>query len=446
MALPACSDPETDVETTEPPLVEAVEARHGSLPIEEVVPGTVRARNQVMVRPEIEARVVEVLAQSGQAVERGQPLVRLDEAELRERLRQAEASVRLAEAAERAARARVVELEAQVVRSRKLAEENLVSAQDLEVLEARLDTLRAGAAEEAARVEQAEATAEERRSALDKTVVRSPVTGRIGERLVEEGMLVDTSTVLFVAGDLDELIVEITLSERMLGSVEIGQPVLIDSPSAGREAIRAEVSRISPFLSRGSFTTVGEIDLDNRGGLLRPGTFLDVRILVGESRSAVLVPTAALWEEASSGARGVFVVEEAAGLRAPAGGPEGAAGARESPGEPRAVSFRRVDVLAEGAGAVGVTGIEEGAWVVTVGQHLLAGAGPEGQASSARVRPVSWERVEALQALHNESLLEEFLAKQQTLAAALGAEIPESEDEVNRVLAEAAARDGRPGR
>ncbi len=67
-ALLACARAEQETEAKQAPLVEAVEARQGSLPIEEVVPGTVRARNQVLVRPEIEARVVAVLARSGEAV------------------------------------------------------------------------------------------------------------------------------------------------------------------------------------------------------------------------------------------------------------------------------------------------------------------------------------------------------------------------------------------
>jgi hypothetical protein len=55
------------------------------------------------------------------------------------------------------------------------------------------------------------------------------------------------------------------------------------------------------------------------------------------------------------------------------------------------------------------------------------------------VRPVAWERVQALQALQDEDLLEGFLDKQRKLAAAIGAQIPESEDVVDRVLEEAAA-------
>jgi hypothetical protein len=166
--------------------------------------------------------------------------------------------------------------------------------------------------------------------------------------------------------------------------------------------------------------------------------FTTVRILVGQSRQATLVPLTALWEDPVSGRRGVFVVEDTAGLETPA------EATTDSPDETRAVAFRRVEVLAEGRGAAGVTGLDQGAWVVTVGQNLLAEelqAADRDQDSPtvARIRAIPWDRVLALQDLQDEDLLEGFLDKQRKVAAALGAEIPESEDSVEQVLAEAAA-------
>ncbi len=411
-----------------PPLVEAVEARYGSLPVREVLPGVVRARNQIAIRPEIEARVAEVLVRSGEAVERGQPLVRLEEDEPRERLRQAEANVRLTEAAAAAARARLLELESRVKRSRKLAEEELISAQDLEILEAQLAALEASADEAEARVEQARATADERRSALEKTVVRSPVSGRLGERRVEVGMLVDPASVFFVAGDLDELIVQVTLPEELLAVVAEGQRVEIETREPSHEPVRAEISRISPFLEAESFTTVAEIDVTDSDGVLRPGMFVTVRVLVGETTEAVLIPVAAVWENPDSGERGAFVLAAESDLELAR---DGAVADSETP---LPVSFRRLEVIAEGQGVAGVRGLEDGSWVVTVGQHLLGGDRAGSEPVRARVRPVSWERVLTLQSLQSEDLLDDFLAKQRQVAAALGAEIPESEDVVDSVL------------
>lgn len=441
LLLAGCSGTAGDADAeARPPLVEAVVARAGSLPLVETVNGVVKAGNQVEIRPEISAPIVKVLVRSGEAVAAGQALVRLRDDELRERLRQAEADLRLTEAAEAEARARVTELELRVRRTRTLAEERLVSLQELETQEAQLLALRAAADQASARVDQARATADERDTALTKTVVRSPVAGRVGRRQAETGLQADPGTVLFVVGNLDQVMVEVPLTERMLDHVEAGMPVVLETRSPGREPLHAELSRISPFLAERSFTTIGEIDVENTEAGLRPGMFLTVRILYGQSERATLVPSSAVWEDPETARRGVFVVEEPAGLETPEKAPGVA------PEEPRTVTFRPVEVLAEGAGTSGVAGVREGEWVVTVGQHMLrerareqrlkAGEVPDRRPVTvkARVRPTSWERVQQLQSLQREDLLAGFLEKQQRIAEALGAEIPESEAEVRRVL------------
>lgn len=420
LALPACQNGEaaaTDGAEAQAPPVEAVPARQGSLPLEERLSGTVRAENQVVVRPRIGATVTEVLVRSGEAVERGEPLVRLDDAELRDQLRQAEARVRLAEAAARRAEAQAEEVRARVVRSRALVEDELVSVLDLETQEARLAAAEAAAAEAAADVEHARATVEERRSALAETVVRSPVSGRVGQRRVEVGMGVDPGTALFTVGSLERLIVEVPLTEGMLGYVDEGMAVRVSAPTL-EEPLRAELSRISPFLATGSFSTVGEIDLENREGRLRPGMFVTVDVLYGEAERATLVPASALWEDPASGELGVYVVAGMEGVEPPA--PESGRG--ELSETPRSVELRRVEVRAEGGGRVGLDGVAPGEWVVTVGQQLLSDGG------QARVRPTTWERVLDVQDLQSEDLLARYLDKQRRIAASHGAEPPSNEE------------------
>lgn len=419
-----------------PPPVEAVLARGGALPLQETLSGVVRAHNQVAIRPEIEAPVTAVLVRSGDTVSRGQALVRLEDDQLRERLRQAEADVALARGSAAEARAGVAELEAQAGRTRRLAEENLVPVMDLETLEARLDAARAQATQAEARVQQALATLEERRNALSKAVVRAPVSGRVGRRNAEVGMLANTSTILFRIGDFEELIVEVPLTEGMLRFIEAGMPVRVHTggrsapggvASAPTEApIEANLSRISPFLEQGSFSTLGEIDLRNEEGRLRPGMFVTVDILYGESERATLVPAAALWEDPRSGAEGIYVVDGAIQATPPGGT------ARLSE-EAFGVELRPVEVLAEGQGTLGVRGVDDGEWVVTVGQHLLAteAASEEGGPVTARVRPTTWDAVLELQGLQREDLLHGFLDKQRRLARQLGIDLPAADEDVN---------------
>jgi RND family efflux transporter MFP subunit len=446
---------ERDDEDRAPPAVEVVEARAGSLPLEERLSGVVRAENQVAIRPEIEATVVEVLVRSGQAVERGQPLVRLDGEGLREQLRRAEASLRLAEGAAAEARAGVAKVEAQVSRTRALHAEDLMSDMELETQEAQLQAARARAEQAQAGVAQARATVEERRSETAKTMVRAPVGGRVGQRDAEVGMLAGPATTLFLVGDLDRLIVEVPLTEKMLGHVAEGTPVEIRAPSLGGAPLRAAISRISPFLEPGSFSTLGEIDVGNPDGRLRPGMFVTVDVLYGETDRGTLVPASALWDDPASGEPMVFVLAgdlAATGASGPAGG--------ELSAETRAFERRPVRVRAEGRATAGVEGVRPGEWVVTVGQHLLhqelesevaeaapdrarGEAGVQARASGqvhaqiqARLRPTTWERVLELQGLQREDLLQDFLEKQRRVARALGAEIPDDPELVERTLRE----------
>ncbi len=413
------------------PAVEALPARTGSLPLEEVLSGVVRARNQVAIRPEINATVVEVLARNGDAVTVGQPLVRLDDEALTEQLNRAEAELRIAEATAVEAHARVEEVRARFVRTRALAAEGLTSQLDLETLKAQLDAIRAGAGQAEARVEEARATVQERRSMLAKATVRAPVAGLIGRRDVEVGMVVSPATVLFLLGDLDDLVVEVPLTQEMLRQVNTGSPVEIEVRGGGEVPLESEISRISPFLQVESFSTTAEIDVPGTGSGLRPGMFVTVRVLYGVSERATLIPASALWEDPLTGNWTVFVVENSTGLSEPA-----VPGGEEIPEIPRTVNQRVVRRLAEGRGRIAVDGVTEGEWVVILGQHLLQESleALGGQAPSARVRAISWAQVLELESLQREDLLERFLAKQQRVARAFGAELPRSTAAVDEAL------------
>jgi len=412
------------------PAVEALAARAGTLPRYEELSGGVRARNQVSIHPEISASVVEVLVRNGDSVTRGQPLVKLDGVTQEDRLRQAEAELQMAEATAAAAAAREAEVTAQVVRTRVLADRGLVSDLDLETREAQLAAVKAEAMQAVARVAQMRAGAAESRSELARTVVRAPAAGRVGQRAVEVGMVVNPSTTLFLLGDFEDLLVEVPLTQDLLRHVEAGTPVEVDARDLDGPPIRAEVSRISPFIEQGSFSTVAEIDLPAASGL-RPGMFVAVRVLRGESEPATLVPTSAVWEAPVTGFSQVFVVEEDDGLAEPVA-PES-----EIPDRVRRVTVRRIEVLAEGQGRTGVDGVADGEWVVTLGQHLLFEQlqTEGGSTVTARVRATSWRQVLELQSLQREDLLEGFLNKQRRVAEVLGAELPTDANEVDRLLA-----------
>ncbi|MBD3403860.1 efflux RND transporter periplasmic adaptor subunit [candidate division GN15 bacterium] len=388
------------------PAVEAVQARHGSLPLTERLSGKVRARNQVELYPEVSAVVTSVYAENGDLVNEGDPLIQLRDTEFRERLKQAEADLQIARAQAKQAEAEHRRMQSELRRATRLSEQDLISPTEFETIQTQAVAAEADAELARARVEQAEATVEERREALARTTIRAPVGGTVGNRRAEVGMLVTPNTRVYTLGKMDSVIVEVVLTDRMLAYIKEDQRSQIMGQTLPGGSMSAPLSRISPFLHPVTHSTTAEIDLANPDRALKPGMFVTVDIFYGESDQATLVPLSSLWENPATSVTGVFV-SRGTEIGEPVAMLEGS-----RPGgitEPVGFEFVPVNVVAKGRLSAGVTGIDSGRWVVTIGQDLLGS-----DTGSARVRPVDWEWVEKLQQLQREDLLDEIIRKQQT--------------------------------
>lgn len=396
------------------PAVEVVKARYGSLPLQKRLTGTVRAENQVAIYPEINAPITRVAVQNGDYVRQGEPLVYLRNTQYREQVRQAEAALEITQANASQAEASLRELESRLKRTQQLAEKQYQSEQELETLQAQVDGAKASLRQAQGQVAQAEATLDERRESLRRTVIRAPVSGYVGQRDAEIGMRVDGSTRLFTLGNLDQVRIEAAIPDKMLGQIQEGQTALISSPALADSVIRASVSRISPFIESGSFSAEADIDVPNPDQLLRSGMFVTVDVLYGESQQATLVPLSAIYEDPASGNRGIFVAPTL-GAEIPLEEPTSYDPDNPPPlTEATPTEFREVEILAEGQQTAGVRGIQPGTWVVTVGQNLLDTNA--GERIDARARPMPWSRLMALQRLQDTDLLYRVLRRQQRLA------------------------------
>ena len=402
LLLSACSEAPDSTETAAvAPAVEAVQARRGSLPLVERLSGTIRADNQVVLYPEVSGRIDQVLVENGDQVAVGDVLVRINDDQVREQVRQFEAGHRIAAARLRQARARLAETEAQARRSAALNERNLVSDLEYETLTAQRDSAAADVELAEAELEQAAANLAERRDLLARTVVRAPVAGIVGARRAEVGMQVSSATALFTLGDLSALHVQVNLTDTMIGTIEVGQParLLIKDLTGDTNPLAGTVARISPFLNEITRSTEAEVRINAADPRLRPGMFLPVDILYGDSQQATLLPTSALFTDPNTGSEGVYVIT-ATSIDSTA--------IHQQPdalSAPLAVSFRNVRVIARGAQEIAVADIAATDWVVTLGADLLA---TDGRAL-ARIRPVTWQHVMDLQSLNREDLLTEVL-------------------------------------
>lgn len=418
------------------PAVEVVRARFGSLPLEERMSGVVRAENQVRIVADISAPVVAVMAQNGDYVQAGTPLVQLRDKQYADQVAQSEAALEIAKADAKRTEASLIEVQNRVDRVEQLASRQLESQQQLDAARASLAGAEAAHAQAVARIAQAEANLEEQREMLRRTVIRAPISGYVGQRNVEIGMRVDPGTALFTMGNFDRVRVEISITDRMISKIHEGQTALITAENAEMPTLAAPISRISPFLAEGSYSAAAEIDVDNRDRRLRPGQFVTVDVLYGETESAVLVPESVLYENPGNGMLGVYVAP-ALSTETPIEEPDTWDENNPAPlTEPTQLVFQPVQVLARGRGVSAVSGVQMGDWVVSVGQNMVR---PINGVTQARTRPQSWERIRDLQQMMDQDLLAEFMAKQQRMAREVFAQDKQGGDSTSASAAPSAA-------
>ncbi len=390
------------------PVVEAIQVQEGTLPLVHRTTGEMRARNQVDIFPEINARITEVLVNDGERVEEGEPLVQLRDDDIREQLNQAEFDYQIADAQVRQAEAALRRLQAQFVRTQQLAEQDLESELELETIQADIDEAQASVDLARSQMERAASQVEEQRTNLENTVVRAPIDGVVGSRNAEVGQHVDNSTRLFQIGDIDNMRIFVPLTERMSSAIQPGsQAMLVTSPEdIGNPGVEAVVVRISPFLDPITHSAIAELEVLENERVLRPGMFVSLDIVYGESEQSVLVPKTALYDHPIEGETGIYLADmetsqlEFDDVQVPEEQIE-EEGELTATADPVDITFVPVQIIAESGGMAGVQGLNiENGWVVTVGQNQIA----EWESEQAHIRTVDLEYVLELQNLQTRDM------------------------------------------
>lgn len=280
-------------------------ATRATLPVIEEAVGTIRSRRTVEVAAQVTARVVKVLAETGQTVRQGEPLAELDGRELAARLSQAKQVLSAAESAIASAKqgtaqaaARLEQSRLAVERARKLAAERAATTEALEAAEsahlqasAALADAEARTASAAASREQAASAVREAEIAAGHATIVAPLDGVVGERRIETGDLALVGRTLFVVFDPAALRLEARVREGLIGRVREGDELLVQVPAAGA-AFPGRVSVVLPAASAASRTFEVRVDLEARPEL-RVGMFGRLRVPAGE-REVVSVPRRAI--------------------------------------------------------------------------------------------------------------------------------------------------------
>jgi RND family efflux transporter MFP subunit len=195
--------------------------------------GYVTARRRATVSSKVTGKVLEVFVEEGKAVKKGQVLATLDDSQMRAGLNVARAQLTAARGAAAEDEARLREAERQFNRLNQLVKEKVVGRAEMETAEATVDSLKARIALARSQVEVAERQVAAQETDLADTIVRAPFDGVAVSKDAQPGEMISpvsagggfTRTGICTIVDMSSLEIEVDVSETYINRVKPGQPV-----------------------------------------------------------------------------------------------------------------------------------------------------------------------------------------------------------------------------
>ncbi len=239
-------------------------ATEQTVPREQILDAVIEAVNKSTVSAQTSGRIVEVLVDVDDYVEKGAVLVRF-------RDKQQQAAVK-------AAKAREAEARANFKRVKGIFAKKLVSRAAYDTAEANLKA--------------ANAALEQAQEQLEHTVVRAPYSGIVMERHVEPGETANPGTRLLTGLSLESLRAVAEVPQRYIGSVRELARARVIFPGQGDIGVTAEKLTISPYADPASHTFRVRVDLPQGQHGVYPGMLVKAAFVTGEEKRLLIPSTA----------------------------------------------------------------------------------------------------------------------------------------------------------
>ena len=249
--------------------------------------GAVLSLHSVMIRPQIDGILTQLLVKEGQSVKAGDLLATLDDRSIQASLDQANAQL-----GQNQAQLKVAQID--LKRYQLLSVDNGISKQTLDQQQALVNQLKATARGNQAAIAAAKVQ-------LSYTHIHSPVTGRVGIRAVDPGNFLRVSDAqgLFSVTQIDPIAVEFSLPQQQLPTLhdllEAKTPALVkafigDSEHSITPLGEGRLSLIDNQVSATTGTIKVKAQFDNPQHTLWPGQRVNVELQTGVEQNALVVP------------------------------------------------------------------------------------------------------------------------------------------------------------
>jgi RND family efflux transporter MFP subunit len=265
--------------------------------------------------PRGQGRLEAVYVKLGDPVHRGQAIAKIEDREVVEQIKQAEATFNVAQATIRQRQADLKLAQNNMERSKSLFERDLLPRQTFDDTDARYQAAQAQLELSMAQMEQTRSRLDELKITLSNTVITAPVDGFIGKRTLDPGASVGANTSFISVVDIRTVRLVINVVEKDLRRIHQGTSVEVEVDAYPGENFNGRVARLAPILDPATRTAQVEIEIPNSTYRLKPGMYARARFTVEKHDNALVVPTAAvvdiqgklgLWLPADEGDNPVF--------------------------------------------------------------------------------------------------------------------------------------------
>jgi membrane fusion protein (multidrug efflux system) len=226
------------------------------------IPGTILANETTEIHPEVSGRVVQLNIREGSVTGKGALLAKLYDGDLQAQLRKLEVQLKIAEQTE--------ERQAQLIKIQGISQQEYdLSVLQVSNLKADIDIVKEG---------------------IRKTEVRAPFNGKLGLRNISEGAFVTSSTIITTISQVNQLKLQFNVPEKYGSQLKNGQPVnfTIDGSS---KTFTANIIASEVKMDENTRSLALRALVKNSDPALIPGVFAKVKIVLGKTDNAIMIPT-----------------------------------------------------------------------------------------------------------------------------------------------------------
>lgn len=285
----SCSkqEPITQAKTTVQPLEligsDLVKPEYRQLSRNVSFTGTLQAKLRTSIQAETSGTVIQLYANNGDRVNKGQTLLRLNNQDDQARFLQAQANFTAAKA--------------QADLSKNLAERNRRLFQQGYIAEIEYERSKADAQAQRANLDAQQALVTIAKKAANDATVQAPMSGIVSNRQVQTGQTVASGQTLFEIVDTSTLELQGSVPDNNQTNLRVGQTVQYQFAGQSKPVFTTRISRINPIADASSRALLFYADVNNNTGSLNIGNYVQGTITLEGGQHGLVIPSSAIWQQ-----------------------------------------------------------------------------------------------------------------------------------------------------